>query len=175
MAIPIYPILRRELETALWITVSLSSGMATEEVMCIGVLLREAATAMGDIVAERNNSATDGNIDLLCTILRTLTKFPMFPAPDDSNHPSASRFAAALHAIDTASHDSHRNRVSFSRPSTRNGPASFRANRGSTRRPAPQNTLTSHRNAATQAPRRWRRNRNSPIPVIDIQTDSDNE
>ena len=55
MAIPLYHVLRGELETALRITVSLSPGLTTAEITIIRALLYEAANAMGDVGTGRNN------------------------------------------------------------------------------------------------------------------------
>jgi len=61
MALPLIPLLQRQLETTLQVLISVSSEMTNDDIMLLRIRLHEAALIMGDIVVERSNSAANGN------------------------------------------------------------------------------------------------------------------
>jgi len=61
MALPLIPLLQRQLETTLQILISVSSEMTNDDIMLFRIRLHEAALIMGDVVVERGNSVANGN------------------------------------------------------------------------------------------------------------------
>ena len=60
MALPLVPLLQRQLDTTLWLLISASQGMTMDKIMLVRIRLTEAALIMGDIIAGQSDSATNG-------------------------------------------------------------------------------------------------------------------
>jgi len=73
MALPLIPLLQRQLETTLRLLISASSEMTNNDIMSLRIRLYEAALVLGDTVRERSNSATNG--DSIPTLLSALLSF----------------------------------------------------------------------------------------------------
>ena len=62
MSLPTVPLLHRQLKTTLQLLISLSSMMSTNDIILVSVRLTEANIIMGQMLAERDNTATNGTL-----------------------------------------------------------------------------------------------------------------
>lgn len=62
MSLPTVPLLHRQLETTLQLLILLSSMMSTNDIILVSVRLTEANIIMGQTLAERDNTATNGTL-----------------------------------------------------------------------------------------------------------------
>ena len=62
MSLPTVPLLHRQLKTTLQLLILLLSMMSTNDIILVSVCLTEANIIMGQTLAERDNTATNGTL-----------------------------------------------------------------------------------------------------------------
>jgi hypothetical protein len=62
MSLPLIPLLQKQLETTLQLLISASPVMTADEIMLVRIRLNEAALATGNLVIDRSDNTTNGNM-----------------------------------------------------------------------------------------------------------------